>query len=392
MREPVAMAVFILCAAGVFHVYAGYPLLIALLARLRPRPVRRGAPAARCTVCIAAFNGGEPLVAKVAALAASADARHIDRILIGTDGSTDDAAARLRALGLPAVEVIEFAERRGKPSVLNDLVARATGEVLLMTDARQPLAPGAVAALLENFADAGVGVVSGELVFTADGRPSPTAQGMRSYWGYEKWIRRSESRVRSVPGATGALYAMRRSLYRALPAETILDDVLAPMTAVRAGYRCCFDGRAVAYDRPSESVAQENGRKRRTLAGNLQLVQLEPWLLLPWRNPIWTEFVSHKLGRLLVPFGLIGMVAAAWAGRADPILRMALLMAGVAAASALVGRVLGGLLKRGGIWTAPWTFLVLNGIALAAWGDVLTGRLQVRWAQTGSGGETPLLR
>ena len=105
-------------------------------------------------------------------------------------------------------------------------------------------------------------------------------------------------------GATGAMYAMRRSLWRPLPPDTILDDVLAPMRCVLAGFRVVFADRACAFDRTARDARTESLRKRRTLAGNYQLLWLEPSLLLPWRNPAWIQFVSHKVARLAVPFAL----------------------------------------------------------------------------------------
>lgn len=127
---------------------------------------------------------------------------------------------------------------------------------------------------------------------------------MGLYWRYEKQIRRDESAVGSTMGATGAVYAMRRSLWRPLPPETILDDVLAPMRCVLAGFRVVFADRARAFDRTPRDAKAESLRKRRTLAGNYQLLWLEPSLLLPWRNPAWIQFVSHKVARLAVPFAL----------------------------------------------------------------------------------------
>jgi cellulose synthase/poly-beta-1,6-N-acetylglucosamine synthase-like glycosyltransferase len=133
---------------------------------------------------------------------------------------------------------------------------------------------------------------------------STIAEGVGLYWRYEKQIRRDESAIASTMGATGAMYAMRRSLWRPLPEDTILDDVLAPMRCVLAGSRVVFDDRARAYDCAARNAKDEIRRKRRTLAGNYQLFWLEPALLLPWRNPAWIQFVSHKVARLAVPYAL----------------------------------------------------------------------------------------
>jgi cellulose synthase/poly-beta-1,6-N-acetylglucosamine synthase-like glycosyltransferase len=121
-------------------------------------------------------------------------------------------------------------------------------------------------------------------------------------------LRKLESDVGSVLGATGAIYAMRRALWRPLPAEAILDDVLAPMRCVLTGHRITFNDRARARDRAPATAREEARRKVRTAAGNWQILFLEPRLLLPWRNPVWLQYVSHKVGRLLVPFALVAAI------------------------------------------------------------------------------------
>ncbi len=130
------------------------------------------------------------------------------------------------------------------------------------------------------------------------------------YWRYEKWLRRHESAVGSTLGVSGAVYAMRRSAWRPLPPDTILDDVLAPMRVVLAGRRVVFERSAIAYDRGAPDAAAESRRKVRTLAGNYQLLWQEPRLLVPIVNPVWLQFISHKLGRLLVPYALVVSFAA----------------------------------------------------------------------------------
>src|SRR5262249_24965597 len=139
---------------------------------------------------------------------------------------------------------------------------------------------------------------------------SPVSEGIGLYWVYEKWLRRSESRVWSTLGATGAIYALRRSCWTPLPARTLLDDVLAPMRAVLDGCRIVFEERAVAFDRASVDAAAESRRKTRTLAGNYQILLQEPRLLVPFVNPVWLQYVSHKVGRLLAPWALLGLFVA----------------------------------------------------------------------------------
>lgn len=134
---------------------------------------------------------------------------------------------------------------------------------------------------------------------------------MGLYWKIEKTVRKTESKIGSVAGATGAIYAIRRSLYQELPNETLLDDVLTPMNVVLQGYRTVFDSTAYAYDTVSQNVNQEWRRKVRTLAGNWQFFNISPVLFSPRHNPIWWRFLSHKFFRLLVPFCLPLLFASA---------------------------------------------------------------------------------
>lgn len=292
------------------YVYAGYPLLLAAWCAMATRPVRtrgftdvRGWPTV--SIVVAAHNEGPRLRARVANLLEQ-QYPHPVEIIIASDGSTDSTLAALAPFG-DRVRLIEL-PRSGKPAALNAGVAAAAGEIIVLADARQRFAPDAVRQLVSNFADPEVGGVTGELVLDCEidrvAADSTIADGVGLYWRYEKWLRRHESRVRSTVGATGAIYALRRDLWQPLPPDTILDDVLAPMRAVLAGHRIVVDERARAFDRTAPDGASESRRKIRTLAGNYQILFLEPRLLVPFVNPVWVQYLSHKVGRLVVPWAL----------------------------------------------------------------------------------------
>jgi len=177
----------------------------------------------------------------------------------------------------------------------------------VFADARQQFCPDALLELAANFADPEIGGATGELMLDAEcgDAPSSGSESIGLYWKYEKWLRRNESAVWSTLGATGAIYAIRRELWRPLPPDTLLDDVLVPMRVVLDGRRIVFEENARAYDRASADAASEARRKTRTLAGNYQILAQEPRLLVPLLNPVWLQYMSHKVGRLLVPWALI---------------------------------------------------------------------------------------
>ena len=166
----------------------------------------------------------------------------------------------------------------------------------------------AIRELAGNFADDTVGAATGELLLL-DRSQGEAKSDVGIYWRYEKAIRSLETEIHSVLGATGAIYAIRRELYRDIPEDTLLDDVLIPMRIVLGGKRAVFDTAAKAYDEVACCPQAEYGRKVRTLAGNYQLLTQMPHLLIPGVNPVFFQFISHKAGRLLVPYALVALFA-----------------------------------------------------------------------------------
>jgi poly-beta-1,6-N-acetyl-D-glucosamine synthase len=333
----------------IVYVYLGYPLLLRAVAGLRPP---RGDEASTSdaprtwpgiSVVIAARNEGQRVASRLDNLFAVAYPGPREVIVV-SDGSTDTTLSVLAEYGR-GVEVIAL-PAGGKAIALNAGVARARHPIVVFADARQTFADDTLVELARPFADAQLGAVTGELLLDCEsperrhaerriGAAAPNvdrrsgserrtlastiADGIGLYWRYEKTLRRLESQIGSTLGATGAVYAMRRELWTPLPAETILDDVLAPMRLVLAGRRVTFTSRARAFDRAARNAEAERHRKVRTLAGNYQILWLEPRLLFPWTNPVWWQYVSHKLGRLVVPYAMLGLLIASVALAADSI-------------------------------------------------------------------------
>jgi cellulose synthase/poly-beta-1,6-N-acetylglucosamine synthase-like glycosyltransferase len=302
---------FWISALIVTYVYVGYPCLLALWAKAADRrPRRSGFKAGRwpsISIVIAARNEAARLPARIANLL-NQEYPGRREIIVVSDGSTDDPEVALASYG-PQVRVLQV-PAGGKPLALNAGVAAASGEILVFADARQQFAPGALMELVVNFADASIGGASGELILDCEQQDridTSVGEGIGLYWQYEKWLRRNESLVWSTLGATGAIYALRRSCWTPLPAATLLDDVLAPMRAVLGGHRIVFEEHAIAFDQASIDAAAESRRKTRTLAGNYQILAQEPRLLVPFVNPVWLQYVSHKIGRLVVPWALMGL-------------------------------------------------------------------------------------
>lgn len=370
--------VFWASVALVAYAYVGYLALLWVHAKLSPRPALRGRFEPFVSVVMVVRNEAGVLAGKIRNLLTLEYPPERLQIVVVSDGSTDGTEAILRAEARhPQVQVVLNQLPRGKAQGLNDGVGIAQGEIVVFTDARQKIEPKAVRLLMENFADAAVGAVSGELML-GDSETGETGRGMGLYWKIEKWVRQFESATGSVVGATGAIYAVRRLLLPELPAEAILDDVFIPMQVAKQGYRVLFDVRARAWDHPDLGSEREFRRKVRTLSGNYQLLQIAPWLLSK-ENPLRFCFISHKLTRLLVPFALILMLVSAWF-IPETFYRAAFwtqLGFYVLSLLGLLNRNLGPLSR---ITDIAYTFVALNAAALVAFARFITGQKAV-WMQ-----------
>jgi cellulose synthase/poly-beta-1,6-N-acetylglucosamine synthase-like glycosyltransferase len=262
---------------------------------------------------VASADPAAEIAARVRDLLATAYAAERLEVVVGLDAVNGRATAdELRRVD-PRLRVVTGDQPGGKSATLNAAVRAATGELLVFTDTHQRFEPDAIPALVAALgADPRLGAVSGALALS-DGRGARTPAEW--YWLMERRLRRDEARLHSVIGVTGAIYAMRRALWAPLPAGLLLDDLFVPMRLVLAGHRVGFEPAARAVDRRTFTARQEFRRKVRTLTGNLQLCAWLPAVLVPGRNPVWVQFVCHKLLRLLTPYLVLVLGAAlgAWA-------------------------------------------------------------------------------
>jgi cellulose synthase/poly-beta-1,6-N-acetylglucosamine synthase-like glycosyltransferase len=292
------MTLALASVTAILVIWFGYPLVVAGLAALR-QPAYP-APAALPTVTVVIATRDDPaLVRRRVADALAAD---YPAELLRPEELAD--------LG-PRVTAVTGDPPGGKAATLNAAVRAATGDVLVFTDAGQSFDPQAIRRLAGALAAPRVGAASGRLEIP----PGPDGPSLSErYWRFERWIRRAEARLHSTVGVTGAIYAMPRALWGPLPPGLILDDLFVPMRLVLAGRRIAFVDDARATDSRRFDAQQEFRRKARTLTGVIQLCAWLPGVLVPARNPVWLQFVFHKLLRLLTPYLLVLFaVGVAWA-------------------------------------------------------------------------------
>lgn len=299
-----ALAVFSLSLAGLFYVYLGYPLLVELLAALRPLPVAKGSEQPRISVLIAAYNESEVIAATVANKLKLDYPAELLEVIVVSDGSDDGTDDIVLSLGDPRVKLLRQQPRAGKTLALNMAVKEAAGEILIFSDANSLYDRAALRELVANFSDETVGYVTGMMIYT-DNDGNPAGDGCSAYMKYENRLRAAESAIGSIVGVDGGIDAMRKMLYQPLNADQ-LPDFVQPLKVVEQGYRVVYEPEALLKE-PSLRAEQDEYRMR------VRVSLRAFWALFDMRQLLWGKDLlfawqlwSHKLLRYLCFLFLAG--------------------------------------------------------------------------------------
>lgn len=368
---------FWFAGAALFFTFVGYRYFIELLSRAwpHPEPKENSKPEPTVTAVLVAHNEEDRVIARIENLLASDYPPEKLSVILVSDGSTDRTVARAERLESPRLEILALPHRSGKAQGLNAALARATSDVIVFADARQRFATDTIRRLATRLRDPEVGAVSGSLEI--DHAQSSVGRAIDSYWRWEKTIRAAESRYDSCIGCTGAVYAIRRRRFSPLASDTILDDVVIPMQIAMQGYRVLHDSEAVAFDPQSLEPARESVRKKRTLAGNFQMLFRHPGWLFPWRNRLWWQLLSHKYLRVLAPFFLATTLLTSALLSPHPFYRLAFIAQCLFYTLALAGLTLPAL--RAKLFSLPAGFLFLNATTVLALLEYIRGEGLHHW-------------
>ena len=283
----VARSVFWGAGATIVATYAVFPVGLLVRGALMRRPVRSAAIEPSVSIIIAARNEAADIGRRLENLAALDYPRDRLEVVIASDGSEDATAAIVARWAERGVRLLDL-PRVGKADALNAAVAASTGEILVFSDANSMFAPDAVRALVRRFADPEVGGVAGDQRYEAAATGDALAEGERGYWDLDRLLKIAESRAGNVVSATGAIYAIRRSLFRPV-ATGVTDDFYTSVQVVAQGRRLVFARDAVAFEPPAKSGGDEFGRKVRIMTRGLRGTILMRELLDPRRHGFYAD-------------------------------------------------------------------------------------------------------
>jgi poly-beta-1,6-N-acetyl-D-glucosamine synthase len=304
----IALSIFWISAILLGYTYLGYPMLIALLSRLNPRRVLsvQNTELPKVSLIIAAHNE-EKVIAKKIQNSLSIDyPEELLSIVIVSDGSTDRTNEIVNEFALHRrINFIHYEPRRGKAHALNQGVANSQSEIIVFSDANIHYEPDSIKLLVKNFSDPSVGCVCGKVLLEKpEGLTEPVGEG--AYMKYERFIHQNESRFNTMIGTDGAMYAIRRELFKPIPEDAIVDDFIIAMRVIERDLRIVYEPKAIGYEEAASSVGQEFKRKVRMIAGGFQAVGVLKSVLNPMNHPIvFFQFVSHKILRWLGPIFMV---------------------------------------------------------------------------------------
>ncbi len=376
MRE----IVFWVSLGVVFYVYLGYGMLLYIWAIFLHKPVRKAGFTPLVNVVIVARDEEANIREKIVNILEQDYPKGLLTLFVVSDGSSDRTPAIVKEFKGGNVELIELKERAGKAEALNRAIASCDADFVVLADSRQRFERNALRELMSNFADGDVGAASGELLFKDD-RRTTVGEGLGFYWSYEKFLRRMESRIDSTCGTTGAIYAIRKRLFRPMPADTLLDDVVIPMEIVMQGSRSIFEPGARAFDEVADTPAKEARRKIRTIAGNFQMFFRHNAWLDPFKNRIWLQTFSHKFLRLAAPIFLAALlVSSLLLIKESAFCRLVFHLQVIFYALGVIGIFLQRYGLRSALCAIPLAFVMLNYFTVRAFFEFLSIRPRDLWA------------
>jgi cellulose synthase/poly-beta-1,6-N-acetylglucosamine synthase-like glycosyltransferase len=368
---------FFFALALLAYAYLGFPILLLARSRLVKRPHRCGDHEPTVSLIICAHNEVTSIGEKLENI------RRLDypgdrlEVIVASDGSSDGTdgvvrgAAGVRLLSLP---------RLGKIPTLNAAVAEASGEILVFSDANSMYERGAIRALVRPFADPRVGGVAGDQRYAKATSIADEGEGERAYWNIDRMLKQWQSLSGSVTSSTGAIHAIRRSLFRVVPSG-VTDDFWISTNVVAQGTRLVFAPDAIAIEPPATSSGLEFSRKVRVMTRGLRGVWLMRELLDPFRHGFYSvQLLSHKVLRRLVFVPLAVLAVAAPLLWADGVIyRLATLGQSALYGAAAVGGLVPSRGRFSRIASIPFFFCMVNAAAAVATLNLLRGKTIESW-------------
>lgn len=378
----IALILFWVAVFLIVYTYVGFPLVVVLRGLLWDRPYQYGdlSNPPVVSIVISAYNEAQSIGAKLQNILSLEYPRERLEVILASDGSTDGTDAIVEQYKEQGVKLLSL-PRVGKAAALNAAVNAASGKILVFSDANSMYKADAIQKLIRSFADPTVGGVAGNQIYMRVISGGSNSDGEHAYWNFDRMLKQFQSKSGNTLAATGAIYAIRRSLFRPIP-DGVSDDFVTSTGVIVQGYRLVFAPEAIAYEPVAATSQVEFGRKVRVIMRSWKAFIFRRELLNPLRYKFYAiQFFSHKILRYLVVFSLFMLLLISpFLWKTGFIYQMATMSQAAFYGCALFGWLFHGTrFSRRKIFTIPFYFCMVNLASLVAIMNVLRGHQIKHW-------------
>ncbi len=377
-----ASVLLLVCISLVKYTYVGYALLIYILNRLKKRSEtnynNETLEWPSITVIIPAYNEAAILPQKIENTLNADYPTDLLHVILITDGSNDGSES-LKFTD-PRITHLHQPVRQGKSAAINQGVAVANTEIIFITDANTMIHPKALKAIIAHYQKTNVGGVSGEKRIQLNQEESSVG-GEGFYWKYESFLKREGARFYTVVGAAGELFSFKKSLFKPLPNDTILDDFVLSMEIVKQGYVIDYEPKAYAIENPSKNISDEFKRKVRISSGVWQALGRLKFLFNPFFNfKLFFQFISHRFLRwTLAPMAMICILIISIVQIKQPLFYILLILQSIFYTLAFIGFLLKNTKLRWPLIFIPFYYCMMNAAVFVGLWAYFNGRHSVLW-------------
>ncbi len=379
MLRETAQIIFAFSVIALIYVYVGYPLLVYIFSVLRPLKIKKSDFLPTVTVLITAYNEEQDICAKLENTLLIDYPQDKLEILVASDCSNDRTEEIVTGFSERGVKLHCQKKRLGKTMAQNAAVEKCSGEIILFSDATTMYEKNVLREMLPNFADETIGCVAGRLVYVDDSR-SNVGKGAKSYWNYETFIKRSESRACSLIGASGCLYAVRKILYQPMYAEACSDFLICTIV-YRQGLRSVFEPKAVCTEDTNRQTDKEMRMRVRVISQTFTDLYRNRSMMNPFKSGFFAvEIISHKVLRYAVPFFLLNIFfVSAVLSFSSGFYALIFAIQSTVYLMGLTGLLLERRDKNIGVMAIPLYFLLANTASLLGFYKFLRGENYASW-------------
>lgn len=290
------------------YTYIGYPCIVLIFSLIINKKIERDDIEPTVSMIITAYNEEKDISQKIENTLLLDYPKDKLEIIIASDGSTDNTHEIVKKYADKGVKLIHVEGRVGKTETQNRAVTSSNGEIIVFSDAASMYKKDAIRKIVRNFADNEVGGVCGKCQYVESHLGGRTSVPTRLFWWYETILKKAQTRVGAITGASGLIYAVRRKYYYPLPSD-IISDMVEPMMVVKQKKRFVYEPDAIAYEETTSEFKQEFNMRIRVISRGMTGMLFSRSLLNPFKYG-WIPFqlFSHKILRWFMPFYMIALL------------------------------------------------------------------------------------